>query len=252
MTFDPLKLESGLIDNADVTITDAIFTRRPDSFDAGASLELHLTLLVDGDDGGEQVQYLRVGDGWDSTDGATAFREDGKDKNFHANSKVGELFKGLVSVMADDKVADKAIRERVAAFPLGPRDTAFWKGLKVHVDSEVRKGSGDIPDYNVLVVTGFNGIAGGSAGKAKAATKKAAAKAAPKASDDGGLTPAIRKALDEIADASADHDSFMEAAFAGVAEASTDTDVKQAIADNGAGSIWADAVARYEALAGAE
>ncbi len=252
MGFDPFKGESGLIDNADVTITDAIFTRRPDSFDAGETLELHLTMLIDGDDGGEQVQYLRCGKGWDTTDGVTAFREDGKDKNFHVNSRVWELFGGLVKVMGDDPACDKALRARAADHPLGPRDAGFWKGLKVHVDRETRKGGGDISDYDVLVVTGFNGTAGGKSGKAAGATKKAAAKKADTPAEGGGLTDTIRAKLDEIADASADHDGFMEAAFAGVAEASTDADVKAAIADQGEGSIWADAVARYEALAASD
>jgi hypothetical protein len=39
----------------------------------------------------------------------------------------------------------------------------------------------------------------------------------------------------------------MEAALAQVPEASTDDAVKAAIMDDGEGSIWQDAVARYEA-----
>jgi hypothetical protein len=247
MGFDPFKLESGLLDNADVTFTDAEFTNRLDSFDP-TKLELHLTTLVEGDDGGEQVLFFGCGDGWEATDkGQSAVREDGKERSFHVNTKVGELFKSIISLMDDDKALDKELRGRLKDYPNGPREAGFWKGLKFHLEREDRKGGGEVGDYQVLVATAFNGVKGGAkAGPAKGAAKKAAApKAAPKA--EGGVTDAIRAALDEIADASADHDSFMEAALAQVPEASTDDAVKAAIMDDGEGSIWQDAVARYEA-----
>lgn len=259
MTFDPFQLESGLIGNVDITVTDAAFTHRLEAFDP-TKLELHLTVEVQGDDGGEQVIYLGCGDGWETNDdGATATREDGKERNFHQNTKVGEFFAGLVKVMGEDAAADKAIRGRVQEFPTGPREAGFWKGLQLHVARESRKGGGEISDYDVLVIDGFNGIqgAGGTkatAKKAAAPAKKAAKKAAPAAKEPtpsevaaGGLTDEIRAKLDDIADESADHDSFMEAAMAAIPEASTDDAVKAAIADDGEGSIWKDAVARYEA-----
>lgn len=264
MPYDPFQLESGLIGNVDVTITDAVFTHRPDSFDHGQTLELHLTMQPEGEE--EVVQFFRCGDGWETNDkGRTAEREDGTDRNFHANTKVGELFKGLVNLMAEDREADKAIRERVKEFPLGPRDADFWKGLKVHLTRETRKGGGEIGDYEVLVIDGFNGIEGGSGGgggraggakKAAAPAKKATKKAsgAGPAKKAGGLTDDIRAKLDVIADESADHDSFMERAFAEIPEASTDDDVKAAIGQDESveGSIWADAIARYEAQQGEE
>ncbi len=254
MGYDPFRLETGLLGNADITVLDAVFLNRIDSFDP-TKLELDLTVLVEGDDGGEQVVYLGCGDGWETNDGGkTAMREDGKERNFHKNCKLGEFFNGLVTVMGEDKAADKAVRARVGDYPLGPRDVAFWKGLRLHIDRVERKGSGEINDYEVLVVDGFNGTtaagkaAGGTAKKAGGA-KKAAAKAEETA---GGLTDALAATLADIADASADHDSFMEAAFAQVPEASSDDAVKAAVSDDDEGSIWADAVARYEASVAAE
>lgn len=261
MTFDPFRLESGLIDSADVTINDAIFTNRLDSFDP-TKLELHLTVKPEGED--ETTLYLGCGDGWETQDGGeTAVRTDGADRNFHGSTKVGEFFTGLVKLMASDPAADKALRARASEFPLGPREAGFWKGLKVHIDRQDRKGSGDIPDFQVLVATGFLGIEGqagaaatgpAAAGAKKAPAKKVAAakKAAPAKAPaaSGGVTDEIRAKLDEIADASGSHDEFMEAAFAQVPEASTDDEVKAAVADDGAGSIWQDAVDRYNASQG--
>jgi len=257
MGFDPFKNETGLLDNADVTVLEALFTRRADSFDHGQKLELHLTVMVEGDEGGEQVLFFGCGDGWDTLDdGATAVREDGKERGFHANTKVGTLWGTIVDLMADDKACDKVLRERVGQYETGPRDTRVWTGLKFHVDRETRKGGGEINDYEVLVASAFNGVEGEGAkkaGKASGAAKKAsgAAKKAPAkpAEAAGGITPAIRTALDLIADESADHDSFMERAFAEVPEASSDEAVKAAVGEDGdvAGSIWADALVRYQA-----
>lgn len=248
MAYDPFKLESGLIGNVDITVRDALFTNRLDAFDP-TKLELHLTVDVAGDDGGEQVLYLGCGDGWETTDdGASAVRADGKERNFHQNTKIGEFFGGLVKVMGQDEAANKAVRAQAEQHPGGPRDAEFWKGLGVHIDRLERKGGGEVGDYEVLVIDGFNGYEG----EAKKATgvKKAAKKAAPAKKADGvagGLTAEVRAKLDEIADASADHDSFMEAAIAQVPEVTADADVKAAVADDGAGSIWQDAVERYQA-----
>lgn len=251
MTYDPFQRETGLLGNVDVIVRDAEFTNRLEAQDP-TKLELHLTVLVEGDDGGEQVVFLGCGEGWSTNDGGkTAERDDGKERNFHANTKVGELFNSLVDLMADDPACDKELRARVADHPTGSRDAGFWKGLKFHVERKTRKGSGDIPDFDVLVATAFNGVEGGKAAPAKKAVKKAAAatkKAAPAAAEEaGGLTGEIRAKLDEIADASGDHDAFMEAAMAGVPEASSDDAVKAAIADTGEGSIWQDALDRYNA-----
>lgn len=248
MTYDPFRLETGLLGNADIEVLDAVFTNRLEAFDP-TKLELDLTVQVEGDDGGETIVFLGCGDGWEAADGGQrAVREDGKERGFHQNTKVGEFFAGLVDIMGKDAACDKAMRARVEDYPLGPREVGFWKGLKVHVDREKRKGGGDVGDYEVLVIDGFNGVAGGkAAGAAKKATGAAKKAAAKVEKPSGGLSDAIRATLDEIADASADHDSFMEAAFAQVPEASTDDAVKAAVSDDGEGSIWADAIARYEA-----
>lgn len=258
MPFDPLKLSSGLLDDDDVVIRDAIFRTDPE-FRDGQVLFLDATLL---DSNGEETnQFFGTGNGWETNDdGATAAREDGRDINFNGKAKIGELFGGLVKVMKEDGKADKAIRDRIKQHPLGPREAAFWKGLMVHVTAQDRKGGGEVDDYTALVIDGFNGIEG-DAGKAKGATTKKATKAAgatkkaaaPKAepTSDGAtlddLDPAIRAKLDEIADASDDHDAFMERAYTEVPEAGSDTLVRTIISDGGEGSLWAEAVARYQA-----
>ena len=262
MTFDPFKVESGLLDNVDVTVLDALFTRRPDSFDNGQTLELHLTLAVEGDEGGEQVQYFRCGDGWDTLDdGVTAVREDGKERGFHENTKVGELFHSLVKVMTEDAACDKELRERVGSVaPTGARDTRLWKGLKLHLERADRKGGGEVGDYQVLLVTGFNGTEGTTKAGAKAAPAKAAAKKAPAkakaaaAAEVSAIDTGILAQLDTIADESVEHDDFMERAFAEIPEAASDETIKAAVmdeAEDGDG-VWARAMARYEAGSGGE
>lgn len=247
MSFDKFKLESGLLGNVDVVIRDAEFLNDP-AYNNGQTLQLALTMDVAGDDGGERVENFSCGDGWETNDGGkTAVREDGREINFNKNSKIGRLFGSLVGVMDTDPACDKAVRAHAEAFELGPREAGFWKGLGVHLEREEVDYGGEIGKRDVLVIDGFNGITGGAkkAAPAKAATKRASAKTKVA---EGGVTDEIRAKLDEIADASGSHDEFMESALAQVPEASSDDAVKAAVADDGAGSIWQDAIDRYNAL----
>lgn len=255
MAYDPLKLTSGLLDDADLIVRDAIFRNDPE-YNNGQTYFLELTWLEEGED--ETTERFGCGKGWETNDGGlTAEREDGREINFHKNSKIGELFGGLVEVIGKDAKAKQAIVERLKQYPLGPRDAGFWKGLMFHVHREERKSrDAEIGDWEVLVIDAFNGIEGDKApAKAAAPAKKAAKKAAPKAAepaadDTPALDPAIVEQLDVIADESADHDSFMERAIAEIPEVSANADLKAAVMDNEAeDGIWKRAVARYEALA---
>lgn len=246
MAYDPFKGESGLLGNCDVEITGASFIRDP-AYNNGQTLQLSLTMIVQGDDGGEVTENFSCGDGWDSPDGKTAVREDGRDRNFNAQSTVFLMWGGLVKVMAEDPAADKAIRALVAEHPLGPRDASMWVGLQVHIDRiEVNYG-GEIGTREKLVIDGFNGIAGGAT-KATGATKKATRKKAPSpaAVESGGLTPEIKAKLDAIADGAETHDEFMELAIAQIPEVTSDEAVKAAVANDAeeGDGIWAEALAR--------
>lgn len=254
MTFDPLKLSSGLLDDDDVTFSDAIF-RTDAEFRDGQVLFLDATLLTS--DGDETNKYFGTGNGWETDDGTTANREDGRDINFNKKSAIGEAFGGLVACMKDDPKADKAVRERLKDHPLGPRDAGFWKGLKCHVTAVDRKGGGEVDDYQALIIDKFYGWDGAAGGAKKAATpaKKAAKKAAAKpkaeaAADEGGVSDEIRERLIAIGLEADSHEEFMEAAFTDVPEASSDAAVKAAVSDGGEGSIWAEAVALYESQNG--
>lgn len=262
MTYDPLKLSSGLLDDDDVIFRDAIFRTDPE-FRDGQVLFLDATLLTS--DGEETNQYFACGNGWETDDGQIAAREDQRDINFNKKSRLGELFQGLVTVMGEDAKADKAIRERIKQHPMGPRDAGFWKGLKVHVTSRDRKGGGEVDDYSVLVIDAFHGIEGGDEGgakkaagttkkasKAAGATKKAAARQpadepAPDVPPQEQLDPEVRARLDALADDAESHEAFMEAAFTEIPEAGSDVLIRTVISDGGEGSLWAEAVARYEA-----
>lgn len=249
MGFDPFKLESGLLGNVDVKITDAEFLNDP-AYNNGQTLQLALTMHIEGDDGGEKVENFSCGDGWESTDGGkTATREDGKDRNFNGQSKIGRFFGSLVDLMGSDSKCDLAVRNRVKDHPLGPREAGFWKGLELHIDRMEVDYGGEIGKRDVLIVDGFNGSdakkASGTAKKASDATKKAAGKAKAEEPAEGGVTDELRAKLDAIANEAGNHDEFMEAALAQIPEASSDEAVKAAISDDAKGSIWDDAVARY-------
>ncbi len=256
MTYDPLKLSSGLLDDDDVVFRDAIFRTDPE-FRDGQVLFLDATLLTS--DGEEMNKFFGCGNGWETDDGGTANREDGRDIAFNKKSAIGEAFGGLLTVMKEDGKCDTAIRNRIKTFPMGPRDAGFWKGLKVHVTAQGRKGGGDVPDYEALVIDAFHGIEGdadGGTGKAKGAAKKASGatkKAAPKAAETGAeytLPVELKAQLDALADQADSHEDFMEAAFATVPEVSSVVEVKAIVSDGGPGSLWAEAVERYSAGGG--
>lgn len=251
---DVFKLSSGLTDDVDVTFRDPVFRVDPE-YNNGQTLFLDVTLVEHGDDGGEHQERFGCGKGWETNDGGkTATREDGRETTFNKNSKIGRLIGSLVGVMDKDPNAAKAIQGRVKEVEDGPYAAAFWKGMQGHLMRETVKGGAEIGDYDVLVFSEIKAFEGGkatgTAKKASGAARKAAG--GTKGGDDGGLTVKLRATLDDIADASADHDSFMEAAFAQVSEASSDDAVKAAITDDGEGSIWQDALDRYQATLDAE
>lgn len=252
MAYDPLSVSSGLLDDADVIVRDAVFRNDPE-YNHGQTYFLELTWQVDGED--EQTERFGCGKNWEaSDDGQSAVREDGREQAFHKNSKLGELFGGLLTVMKSDDKANIAIRDRVKQYPRAAAEAGFWKGLMFHVHRETRHSKdADIDDWDVLVIDGFNGIEGAGAKKAAAPAKKATKKAAAKPAEETAepsIDPALLEKLDLIADESANHDEFMERAIAEIPEVSADATLKAAVMDDqGEDGIWKRAVARYEAIA---
>lgn len=272
MPKDLFKGDSGLLDNADITITDAIFTFDPEYRD-GQVLRLELTAQEEGEE--EVIIKLGCGTGWTTEDkGQTAVREDGRDKAFNNNTAAaiffagkrdadGNVHKGIQGAMDDDRKIAQAVEAKVAETKgLGPYSVDFWKGLQVHVDQIPVAYGGEIGNMDQLTITEVKGWVGSSAkaAPAKAAAKtakkatKAAAKPAEKAepaepeeTPEPGMSDELRAKLDALADECENPDEFAERAIAEIPEVADDDALLAAVKDQAPGSIWDDAVERYEA-----
>mgnify|MGYP000947050707 FL=1 len=273
------ELSSGLPDDMDGTITEPIF-----KFDSEYTnnegehpLLLVFTLV---DISGEQepnVMKCSMGKGWEPVDNGRGIRRaDGKPANFNGSSAVGLILKEL-------RDHDVNINEVVQAQGAIPTTVDFWDGLTCSWKRKTIKYGGEIGDKEKLLPTGLLGTkqstakpkpaasaAKKAAPKAEAASKPVAKKAAAKkavaaapepepepepevaateAGDFGGfgIDAVLANSIYDIAMQSDDEDAFKTACYEQIPEATTDADVMAAIEDTGDGSIWAQAVADYEA-----
>lgn len=253
MTFDPFKMSEGLLDDVDVWIDEFRFEFNPD-YNNGETLVGVAVISSDDDDveSGTELMFS-CGDGWTTNDGGnTAEREDGKEKTFNARSAMGMFAAGAIDV------AEDVMRARYDNDGTTPMMGAMYVGLGFHLDIQEVDYGGEIGKRGRLVPTAFlgeKGKSGGAAKKAAAPVKKAAKKAAgatkkaaPK--DEGGVPENVKSTLDAIADECENHDEFMERAMSELDPDVITPDVEAAIADSEDGSIWDEAVKRYEAAQG--
>lgn len=274
--FDPFAPSTGLPDDFDCVVKAAWFEFDPD-FANGQNLVLKMTFQTDIDDfssdGPTGDVLFSTGKGWTTNDrGATAVRDDGKNnKGFHQSTAYHMWIDGAIKCDGAEKVLRSAERG-------DPRVAAMWVGTAWHVNAKpVDYGVIDgqnVGVRNKLVPSKFLGVAsdlrelsggagdGNSAAPAKAAgpvtkappAKAAAAvkKAAPAPAAQAaapGLDAELRAQLKAIAMAADTHEQFVEQAFE-LAAVSEDEAVSQAVMDGGEGSIWAEAVAEYQAANG--
>lgn len=251
MTFDPFKMSEGLLDDVDVYIDEFRFEFNPE-YNNGETLVGVAVVSSDDDEveSGTELMFS-CGDGWTTNDaGKSAEREDGKQKTFNNRSAMGMFAAGAIGV------AEEIMRGRYDSDGTTPMHAAMYEGLGFHLEIQEVDYGGEIGKRGRLVPTAFLGekgkgkAASGGAKKAagtKKAAKKATAakKAAPK--DEGGVPVDVKKQLDAIADECENHDEFMERAMSEVDPDSITPDVEAAIADSDDGSIWDEAVKRYEA-----
>lgn len=280
--FDPFKPSTGLPDDFDMIVKESWFEFDPDIND-GQTLVLKMAVETSDEDfgeGGVGELMFSCGKGWETSDrGATAVREDGSvTKGFH-QSTAYHLFIGE-ALKCDS--AEKVLRSSERG---DPRKAAMWVGTGWHLNSKVIHYGGEIGDKNKLVPTKFLGVgtnlaslgSGGGPVKATGVVKKAAPpkaaptkaagpvkKAAPKATEGNGagsdvvdpngnliVGTLMWTSLYEIAMESDDHASFVERAFNEVHGVAGDELVEQAVMSDGDGSVWAKAVADYEATTNA-
>lgn len=209
--FDPWGLSSGnLLDDADITITEAEFGF-DDNYNNGESLVLKLEATTDDDDMPTTTIMLPCGNGWEPGNrGATAKREDGKDKNFNKQSGIGLWITSAIEAGAGD-----VLQDRGTSF-----DAEVWPGLSFHVKRKAFNYGGEIGEKERLLITEFKGD--GKEGKGKAAAKEKATKPEPEAKAEstssggtsgGGVKGALRVKLMKAAKEADTHDDFIEKAF---------------------------------------
>jgi hypothetical protein len=187
---------SGLLDDADITITGARF-----GYDATYDDGDTLILIVDGtsnQEGWETFQqFLSIGKGWDTQDqGLTVNGQDA----FRTNSQYGIFIAGAVA-----NGAEKVLMARGM-----PDVAAIWVGLKFHVNRSPHDYGGEIGVKNVLAPTAFLGEVGKADAPVEtpvtATPAPATEGAAPTSNGAGKLTEAVTV----LAKSADNHDAFLE------------------------------------------
>lgn len=231
--FDPWATTSGLVDDIDITISDAYFGFNAD-YNNGETLVLTIEGTTDDEDNKEYSGFYPCGGGWETTDkGKTASREDGKRKGFNKTSGYGLFFTAAIEAGAGD-----VLRERGTPF-----EAAVWPGLTFHMKRLKHNYGGEIGEIERLLPVEFKGVAGeGGAKPAKAtgATKKAApTKAEPEgeadeagaASSNGELPVPLKAKLKKLARECETHDQFIERAYTEVDGVDGNTAAEEAVMD---------------------
>lgn len=149
---DLFSTATGLADDFDAIVVDAHFA--PDAqYHSGLVTLLHLTLLSDDPDVGEQKVMYSCGSGWNSLDGGKTVVHDKKRVRFMKTSIYGRIIDRLV----DDLGMGDLLRARGYA----PFDAGMWIGFKAHWNREEIqfKGSGAPDATSRLFPTKFLGYA---------------------------------------------------------------------------------------------
>lgn len=285
--FDPFATSTGLPDSLDVTVEEAWFEFDPE-YNNGQTLLAKMTVMTNDEefgDAGRGTLMYPCGEGWSAAErGAAAVRDDGNmKKGFNNSCGYAKFFLGAIECEGAEKVLRSEGRG-------DPRKAGMWVGTSWHLDRKETDYGGDIGKRSRLIPTAFLGEGGSGGTKAAGATKatgpvkkaagpvaKAGApvqkatgpvkKAAPAAAteaveelpaDEGtvdipgefGPTHPLYDTLYQMALAAPDHDTFMEQAFSSVEGVNGDEVVEAAVMSNGPDSMWAAAVAEYEASQG--
>lgn len=222
------------LDDADVEITAMEFGFNNDIAAGVTFANITFTNL---DDGEEHEQSFSLGTGWEAgKKGLELVSENGKPRKLSNQSNYGILTMSAVECLGGiENMAD-----------LGPgfRFVETWLGTQWHTGMKtlVRKNreTGVEKETSVVIFEKYLGRAGADAGgEAKPAGK--AGKAKITAAEALGIQDSdLWKSLIELAQASDDHDAFMDAALElegveGVKE------IERLVMSTKAGSVWAEA-----------
>ena len=233
--------DGGFVPEFDGTVREAAFCFK-NEYQSGEACLLELLVEPSEEDAPEFGDYLEdglfsiiytCGKGWEPADkGATAQHGSGRSRKFNSGSGMGLLLNHALQL---DGVEDVLMNR-------GPATQAdVWVGMKFRIEDKAFEGKnndGEKFTYTRRLPTEFHGVDEGEE-KPKPAAKKAPAKKAAPAkveadTEDEGtsydLPAKLRGLLKAIAVNADDHDAFMEAAFAQVAD-QLDSTGELAVAD---------------------
>jgi hypothetical protein len=192
MTSWELVETTGLLDDADITITGAEF-----NYDAGYANGEQLLLILSGTsthpDYPEFTQFFSIGKGWETLDqGATVV---GEATGFHKNSQYGHFIQGAIESGAGEVLQARGM----------PDKASIWVGLKFHVKRVDVDYGGEIGVKQVLKPTAFLG----EVGKADAPAPQVAETGATPTEAAGG-NGVLKAEVIALANSAANHDAFLE------------------------------------------
>ncbi len=187
--WDPV-VSTGLLDDADITITKAEFNYDA-SYDDGESLVLILSGTSDHPDYPEFAQFWSIGKDWETEDhGKTIV---GGGDGIHESTNYWALIENAIKVGAGSIIQGRGT----------PDMASIWEGLRFHV-KRVTVGEEDF-EREVLVPTAFLGETG------KADTPAETPADAGAATPGDGDSVVLRGQIVALAHAADNHDSFIEA-----------------------------------------
>lgn len=235
MSNDPFKMEKSGLDDVDVLVEDAWFAHDPEWSYDDDPLFLYFTLDVDSEDYDEPEELrLKCGTKFTTEDsGKSAVHESGVDKRtFHEMSAVAKF---LASCLANGGEDD--LRERAESDGVGPKDSALWKGAKfrlVQLTDSFENDEGSQQEYSYYECADWHGLGKKSTKGKKSGGKKKSA-----------IPANVREEIDEIADASDNHDEFVEMVRDTLDPDDLTDAVEKAIASED-GKVWQAALDRAE------
>lgn len=205
MATDDLDLftpETGLIDDFDFTVDSAWFTTDA-AYNDGETLLLKLNGPTDNPDQPETTVQYSCGNGWEAADnGKQAVREDGKKRRFNQSSGIWKLVEAAMNCGAED-----VLRKRG-----NPMEASMWQGLKFHM-KRVEQGEGQFKTTRPLPVQFLGEVGEGQASAPSGTAPVTESAPAPASTNGAGLSKVLEVKLKKLAKESADHESFIVAAF---------------------------------------
>lgn len=249
--YDPWHFTTGFAEAYRGKVLDSYFTFDSEYQD-GTALLLKLEILTDDPEIGESgkiTEQYPVGKDWEPKDkGLRAAHNSGKAKNLNKNGGVAQLCQAAVEAGAGETLQQRGGAE-------GPLNAGIWKGLDFDFERKEYSGTfgGEKQTWARMLPVKYHGETGSAPVPAQAPTQAAPPASVPvdesvsrivsggtPAAVNGGVSPILRAKLINLAKEAQTHDQFMEVAF-GVDGVMGNNEVEQAVADDGAGSIWATA-----------